>query len=361
MSKNQPPYLDLFKKLQAAGMALTLEQYFLLLEALSKGFGRENLAEFKQVCRLLWVKPKDSFSEAVFEAEFARYLAQKPVALESPETEFNQSPPASSSAAASPSPSPESPQTSSKTPAETSFQIPTALRGERVQSRCGQLAFSRQNFCLTVRDLPLTERQILQSWRMLRRPMREGFATELDLKATIAQINSQGQYFQPILRPSRVNRVQLLLLIDHDGSMVPFHLMTRQLVETVRTGQFGKSDIYYFRNCPGDYLYLKPNQPDFRVLNEVLPKLHKTHTLVFIVSDAGAARGGYNSERLELTQALFTRLKSKVRTIIWLNPLPKIRWEKTTAAGIAQLINEQMYELTPSGLQGAMRAIKQRL
>lgn len=358
MSNVKPPYLDLFMNLRQAGMALSLEQYHLLLEALSLGFGTASLEDFKQVCRLLWVKPKSRFSLETFEAEFQRYIAQRFQVERKPETMYSTASEASSTSSSVTVKPPESVAPTAEPPTATGLQIPTALRGERSLSRRGQLSFSRQGFSLNVRDFPLTERQILQSWRSLRRPIREGPATELDISATLAQINRQGQFFQPVLRPQRINRAELLLLLDHDGSMIPFHLFTRPLVEAANSGRFGNSEVYYFRNCPQDYLYLKPNQPEARRLEEIVPKLHQRRTVVFIVSDGGAARGGYNPERLALTEAFLTKLQPKVRGIVWLNPLPKQRWVNTTAAYIAQLLDNRMYELTPSGLRAAIRAMK---
>lgn len=359
MSNVKPPYLDLFMNLRQAGMSLSLEQYHLLLEALSLGFGTTSLEDLKQVCRLLWVKPKSTFSLEIFEAEFQRYIAQRVQAIAQPEKVPSTTSEASStpSSASSIAP-PESVAPTPQPPTATAIQIPTAFRGERSPSRRRQLSYSRQGFSLNVRNFPLTERHILQSWRSLRRPIREGPATELDISATLAQINRQGQFFQPVLRPQRINRAELLLLLDHDGSMVPFHLFTRPLVEAANSGRFGNSEVYYFRNCPQDYLYLRPNQPEAKRLEEIVPKLHQRRTVVFIVSDGGAARGSYNPERLQLTEAFLAQLQPRVRGIVWLNPLPKQRWVETTAAYIAQLLDNRMYELTPSGLRAAIRAMK---
>lgn len=98
---------------------------------------------------------------------------------------------------------------------------------------------------------PVTRRQMKQNWRYLRRPVREGIPTELDIEATVNQIGQQGVLLEPVLLPPRINQSELLLLIDQDGSMVPFHSLSRRLAETaVRGGRLGKAGIYYFHNCP---------------------------------------------------------------------------------------------------------------
>ncbi|MEO0935830.1 MAG: hypothetical protein AAFY21_19470, partial [Cyanobacteria bacterium J06641_2] len=89
---------------------------------------------------------------------------------------------------------------------------------------------------------PITQRQMKQIWRYLRRPVREGKATELDVEATINHIGNQGILLKPVLISPRVNRAELMLLIDQDGSMVPFHALSRRLTETALSGgRLGKT------------------------------------------------------------------------------------------------------------------------
>ena len=122
-------------------------------------------------------------------------------------------------------------------------------------------ATSDRQFILTSEYFPVTRRQMKQSWRYLRRPVREGPPVELDVEATVNQIGRQGILLSPVLVPRRVNRSQLLLLIDRDGSMVPFHDLSQRLAKTaVRGGCLGNAGIYYFQNCPVDYLYHDPYQ-----------------------------------------------------------------------------------------------------
>ncbi|MEI2577456.1 hypothetical protein [Scytonema sp. PRP1] len=51
---------------------------------------------------------------------------------------------------------------------------------------------------LTSEYFPVTERQMKQICRYLRRPVREGAATELDLEATANQIGRQGILLEPV-------------------------------------------------------------------------------------------------------------------------------------------------------------------
>ncbi len=206
---------------------------------------------------------------------------------------------------------------------------------------------------------PVTRRQMKQIWRYLRRSVREGPPTELDIEATVNQIGRQGLLLEPILLARRVNRAEMLLLIDQDGSMVPFHALSRRLAETaLRGGRLGKAGIYYFHNCPVEYLYHDPNHQEAELVSDIVTHRCSPRTAVLIFSDAGAARGGYNYERYELTKQFLTQLKQRVRYIAWLNPIPRSRWHSTTAGEIARLV--PMFELTRRGLQDAIGVLRGR-
>ncbi|MGF1991169.1 MAG: hypothetical protein RMY62_025330 [Nostoc sp. ZfuVER08] len=212
---------------------------------------------------------------------------------------------------------------------------------------------------LTSEYLPVSERQMKQNWRYLRQPVREGPKIELDLAATINQIGCQGLLLEPVFIPRRVNKSELLLLIDQDGSMVPFHSLSRRLAETaLRGGRLGKSGIYYFHNCPIEYLYHDPHHLQAELISNIVTRICSNRTAVLIFSDAGAVRGRYNEERYELTQQFLTQMKQRVRYIAWLNPMPKKRWLGTTAGEIAHLV--PMFEVSHQGLQDAIAMLRGR-
>jgi uncharacterized protein len=218
---------------------------------------------------------------------------------------------------------------------------------------------SHQNFISPTEFFPITARQTKQSWRHLRQMVRAGVPTELDLVATIREVGKEGILLNPVLIPSRINRTQLLILIDRDGSMVPFHLLTDRLVETAaREGRLGAAGTDYFHNCPIDYLYQDPYHSQAESISSILPDLSKDRVVVLIISDAGAARGSYNPERIELTLNFLDRLQLHFRYIVWLNPMPRSYWSSTTAATIA--LKFPMFEFSRSGFDGAIDALRGR-
>lgn len=206
--------------------------------------------------------------------------------------------------------------------------------------------------------LPVTQRQMKRVWRYLSRPVREGTPTELDINATIKAISRHGVLLEPVLIPPRVNRALLLLLIDYDGSMVPFKALTTRLVSTARRGGcLGGVSEYYFHNCPapawdlpGDFLIYSDvtNPTSAEYFNVVLDRFSTSHLSVLIVSDAGAARGGFSQYRIEKTQTFLKILQKKVRSIAWINPLPRQSWKGTTAEALSAQIpmfSADFYEL----------------
>ncbi|MCC5613002.1 isochorismatase family protein [Nostoc sp. CHAB 5834] len=61
-----------------------------------------------------------------------------------------------------------------------------------------------------------------------------------------------------------------------------------------------------------------------------------TDVCVLIISDAGAARGNFDQERVDNTKAWIEQLQQSVRYYAWLNPMPSECWRQTTAGEIAR-------------------------
>jgi len=220
----------------------------------------------------------------------------------------------------------------------------------------GQLG---ETFPIITKDLPVTYRQMKQGWRYLRHLIREGVPTELDLEETMEQIGQQGFLLNPVLKPRRINKIELLLLIDQDGSMVPFHHLSQAFVDTAsRGGRFNQVRVYYFHNCPSDYLYRDPYHLEAVPIEDCLSKLPKTRVVCLIFSDAGAARGQFSSRRRRHTKFFLKELKHYVHHIAWLNPFPRERWQSTTAAEIAKLV--PMFEVNRQELYQAIETLRGR-
>ncbi|MGB3790655.1 MAG: hypothetical protein WA949_21790 [Phormidesmis sp.] len=235
---------------------------------------------------------------------------------------------------------------------EDELQVAQAIH----QGVRGDADFPLQAFTESNEYFPITSRQMKQSWRYLRQLVREGPATELDVEATITQMGREGMLLRPALRPRRINCNKLLLLIDQDGSMVPFHALSERLAKTaIYGGRLASAGTYYFHNCPTDYLYDDPHHQIAHPISAVLAGIQSKHTGVLIFSDAGAARGAFNQQRLDLTLRFLDQLQDHLRYAAWLNPMPRDRWTGT-ASEIAKHV--PMFELSRQGLNQSIDVLR---
>jgi uncharacterized protein with von Willebrand factor type A (vWA) domain len=353
------PLLNLFTRLREAGLPLGIDEYRLILTALQKGFGTSDRESLADLCRALWVKSKDE--EHLFNYHFQQVMSQpqnKPAENEPAKpVEPSRSPSGVSTTSRSESPNLPSSVPVSQELMEVEDEIRVAQAVQMATQRDEEIGQNR--FLQTDEYFPVTRRQMKQSWRHLRRFVRTGLATELDVEATIERIGQQGILLEPVLVPSRINQTELVLLLDQKGSMVPFHALGDRLAETaLRGGRLGRTDIYYFHNCPARYLYRDAGRRQAELVTDLLERLRSQNSTILVFSDAGAARGGFSEERLDLTERFLEQLKQHVRYVTWLNPVEKSRWSGTTAGEIAQFV--PMFELSRRGLEGAIGVLRGR-
>ena len=212
----------------------------------------------------------------------------------------------------------------------------------------------RQRYNLIPR-LPITRREMTEVWRNLRVLKREGVPEDLDVEATVNQICKVGFFLRPVLQPRRQNQVKSVLLIDRQGSMTPFNLLIEALQESIEKGALSnKTSVYYFQNCPRGYLFTQPNLSKPYPLEEILSQEAYNNSVV-IISDAGAARRTYDSERLRQTKLFIGQLCRYTYRYGWLNPVPKPQWKITTAEDIARFI--PMYPLNREGLNDLVKIL----
>ncbi|MUG95970.1 SUMF1/EgtB/PvdO family nonheme iron enzyme [Scytonema sp. UIC 10036] len=367
---NDHHLLELFQGLRKARLSLRIEDYQLLCQAWEKGFRPNNIQELGELCRRLWVKSLKE--QQLFDGYFKKYrdqcLEQLIQSVFQPETN-------SSSDETNPSSSDESSGEGRKltkgssrvaqpdilqenlqhkgdetSPQTTSTESPLLETVITEAARVGQaVPIPRStDFTLTKEYFPVHRRQMQQSWRKLRLPLREGMGTELDIPATIKRVSQKGLFLDPVLIPRRTNQTELLLLLDQSNSMMPFAPLAEQLVQTARKdGRLGETKTYYFRNTPKDSLFSDLDLLQKQPLTDIIPHLHKNRTVVLIFSDGGAARGGYNQERVKLTEKFLKQLKPEVRQVVWLNPIPKYRWFGTTASQLSEKVF--MYPFSEQG------------
>jgi uncharacterized protein len=216
-----------------------------------------------------------------------------------------------------------------------------------------------------------------------------GAATELDVEATITRRSQLGVSTNLVLQPRKTNIAKLLLLVDRQGSMAPFHEFCAEVCRAIQeAGCLGETKIYYFHNVPAEgsddqvLAALASSESLFPTLDAILPQIkplmtgyiYTDHNLLFpkllqevlesqamgsavvVLSDGGAARGDYRVTRLLDTIAFMKALGTYNLDYVWLNPLAADYWKNSTAAQISRHI--PMFSLDREGMEKAVNVLR---
>jgi uncharacterized protein with von Willebrand factor type A (vWA) domain len=203
---------------------------------------------------------------------------------------------------------------------------------------------------------PLSRRVMAYAWQYLRRTRAGGAATVIDLESTIADIARKGYFVSPVYRRPLRHHARLLLLVDRRGSMVPFHSLTRDLIETAQQAPtIEQAETLYFHDVATEILYTDPLLNDPVGSEQGLTDCG-SETAVLIVSDAGAARGSLNADRVLATLEMLTALRRHTPLVAWLNPMPPPRWAETSAQLISHMVS--MFPLDANGLIDAVKSVR---
>ncbi len=382
MTPQQPEFFlwTLFQQLRRRSFALGPDDYDALRQAVRSGFGWRSRQALCDLCCMLWSKSKreEDTLRALFEQLDVPDWQMLPQgvhtgagAADRTETDTDESPvkPVQDSASTQ------------------DAQLTVAARGALPEIKPEGVSFPQHPVVL-IPQFPLTYREVAQAWRRLRQPVRTGPPIELDLDATIARRCHQGIATEIVLAPRRRNTARLLLLVDRQGSMLPFHEFVAEVCAAIaQAGNLENVALYYFHDTPAagadeniltqlDQLYPKLDAvlPEIAPLTEGIlyedgdlfqPRdlqtiLHRDAegAAVVVLSDAGAARSSYDLLRLLDTVAFLKALQTYTNRCVWINPLPERYWRHSTADQIRRYA--PMFELNRRGMYQAVDALKKR-
>jgi len=366
---------------------LGVGEYKLLFEAHEKGIPLGDEAALMQLCKTIWLKDQAQLEafRKLFEVIIAPAFREKQEATtnmqdDAGETKDSRSiDDAGKKTDPEPEPNPEPTPTGTElSEAEALERIPDseAAPGEGdlsigleqsgsftledlEETPLSEAGISTHRFLLNERYLPVSPRDMQQHWRFLQNNFERGITPQIDLLRTVASIARRGILLEPVFQKRTLNRTHLLFLIDDSPSMIAFETLAQRLAEAALEDPFvTDEEVFYFSNCPGDHLYLNPYHTQSVQLPSLWQHCHR-HTMMLIISDGGASRGQTDFERIRSTHAFLKAARQHVQRIAWINPMPRERWEDTSAEYIARRV--PMFETERIGLYKAIQTLKGKL
>lgn len=214
---------------------------------------------------------------------------------------------------------------------------------------------------------PLTEAQMAEALKRLRRMIPVGPKDEVNVEETIRATTRNAGEIEIIFDRSLRDRLKVILMIDNGGwSMDPYIEIVQTLFNYARA-QFKDLKTFFFHNTIYDFVW------------EDAPRRYKPQkveaftswdpeTRLIVIGDASMApyelmatdgsihieeRSGLPSiDRLHLLTKLFSHT-------VWLNPTPARLWPMTRTIGIIANIFP-MFELTLDGLDKSVTHLMRR-
>lgn len=360
-----------FTSLKRAGFPVGITEYHLLLELFRKGYAPADKSQLLRTCRLLWLKAeKDggdfnrifdiafgSLPEGLVEEEKAREAETPPERKEgSPEEgstdkeekKAEKPPPKKEEKEPPERPKPPLPDTGDEVSSlRIQLQMGDELKKGEELEKDARRAFSLQ------RDyLPVTQREMTAVWRRLRNTYMPVFLEELDVDATVQEVCQTGFFTQPSFRHARQHN-RLIILTDCQGSMIAFEALASRVVDTARRmARRRRVERYYFHDVPGEKVFKDAAFLEGQELYQLLSEANTPFDALLIFGDAGAARGQRDHTRVARTADFLTKMRTMVRNIVWINPMPRRRWQGTPAALAARFV--PMYSVEPKEIKQAI-------
>jgi hypothetical protein len=372
----------LFQQLRRRQFGLGIEDYEALRTATRLGFGIRTRSALRDLCCALWAKSEREGQ--IVSALFAQLKLEDwnldTLEEAAPPTAVDASAPVTPGAGEL-APPPIEPVAAAEALQTAAPPTLHHFRGLPPISVHG-LQWPDRSFVF-VPQFPVGYRETAQVWRRLRRAVRYGPPTELDLPSTIRARVHRGVTAAPVLRPRRRNVARLLILVDRHGSMTPFHAFVDDVLQAIaRAAALQRVDVLYFRNLPvtdvdrtpldrlagelrptfdGVLSLVRPAgaadvaaSPDLLEFQPLAPVLEELgpNGAVAVVSDAGAARRGYRPLRLLESLSFLRMLQAWTTRVAWMNPVPASHWPATTAGQIAR--HWPMFPMTRAGMHDAV-------
>lgn len=348
------PFYRLFKRLRAEGFDISPDEFLLLPRLLQVRGVPIYVSDWIFMLKKIWLKSDER--HAAFENEVRTFLQQYADAMEEEPKQSKQDTKVSGATEEVQQPESGRPE-ATETPEETFDEVQETVRITIQHSDASRYIPAGDDgpsgaggpFLLKGNYFPLKENHLRQAWLYLKQADLQRNSPEIDIPASVARFARETVLTKPVYATKK--NTQIILLADNRGSMEPFAKLTELISESFHEAHIDLK-LYYFYNSPAFNLYTDRRQAN-PVTLESLGR--QPDAFLFVVSDAGAARGDFHTKRLERNREDYARCRAITKRVAWLNPVPHNRWKKTTANHLAQFL--PMFEANRNGLMNAVRHV----
>ncbi|MGN0705634.1 MAG: VWA domain-containing protein, partial [Lentihominibacter sp.] len=391
-------FLEFFYLLRARGLDVSINEWMTLVEALDKGLAKASLTGFYHLCRSILIKTESDYDK--FDQVFAEYFKGVETPEDLPEEFWKWLEEGDIERALDDLGDKElfakeldellrmfeeriKEQkerhdggnywigTGGTSVMGRGGYNPAGIRvGGRSRHKTALQVAGERNFKDFREDTILDIRSFQMAFRKLRQYSSrvDGQERVLDVDKTVDETCDNGGLLSLAYEKPRKNTVKVLLLIDSEGSMLPYSRLCNRLFQAVsRSNHFKDLKIYYFHNAIYDQLYTTPHCKlrDSVETTWVFNRLDADYKVIF-VGDAAMApselyRPGGNAIiglfNRETGMEWFQKFKKRFKKQIWLNPIEKSSWEYTYGSRTIHDIGEvfPMFELTLDGLEKGIK------
>ena len=393
-------FLEFFYLLRARGLDVSINEWMTLVEALDKGLAKASLTGFYHLCRSILIKTESDYDK--FDQVFAEYFKGIETPEDLPEEFWKWLEEGDIERALDDLGDKElfakeldellrmfeeriKEQkerhdggnywigTGGTSTMGRGGYNPAGIRvGGRSRHKTALQVAGERNFKDFREDTILDIRSFQMAFRKLRQYSSrvDGQERVLDVDKTVDETCDNGGLLSLAYEKPRKNTVKVLLLIDSEGSMLPYSRLCNRLFQAVsRSNHFKDLKIYYFHNAIYDQLYTTPHCKirDSVETTWVFNRLDSDYKVIF-VGDAAMApselyRPGGNAIiglfNRETGMEWFQKFKKRFKKQIWLNPIEKSSWEYTYGSRTIHDIGEvfPMFELTLDGLEKGIKKL----
>lgn len=343
----------LFHHLVRRGFPLQVRDYQEVLLALRQGHGRYRRRDLQWLCETLWARTEEEVRQ--IDILFREMPEPTPEEIDGWAGKRGKARPQGRSQKNSLPKEKDQLATATSEDQRLAMQfVPTTQTGRGLPQAQVQ-PFPGESFVLETRPV-ISARTLIVMWRRFRRALRSGPGVELDIQQTIQQQCRLGRLAEPALLPARRNEARLLVLVDASPSMEPWRSFFPILTESLRESQLGAAHLYYFHNVPDVVVYEQATLTQPMMLRDLMQ--HQADRPLLILSDSGAARGVRSWQRLNDTVRFLTSVRECWRPVVWVNPMPRHRWQGSTAEQVSRLPQLTMTELTEDELVRAVDVLR---